>query len=306
MNEIIQQIEQLLQEYATIRALATSIGWAFVIYMSFFVFFFLVESRAGLDTARYRSRNFINDVLYTLLYQGGLFNILFYAPVFALLTPNLGFMRIDLLAPLPGLLGLVIWWIMADFIGYWVHRAQHTIPWLWAFHSVHHTQTRMTFATSSRIHVVEQFYVNVLMFVPFALLGVYANQWMPVYFAFMFLESAQHAQVRWDYGRAHRLIVSPAFHAMHHSTKAEEYTGNYSKVLSVWDFVFGTYVDSSRAPAAYGVEGMDVPESLAAQFSHPFRLLSPRRTGTVGQPQPVPVAVQPISDALSQRSTTAD
>ena len=34
MNEIIQQIERLLQEYATIRALATSIGWAFVIYVS--------------------------------------------------------------------------------------------------------------------------------------------------------------------------------------------------------------------------------------------------------------------------------
>jgi sterol desaturase/sphingolipid hydroxylase (fatty acid hydroxylase superfamily) len=69
------------------------------------------------------------------------------------------------------------------------------------------------------------------------------------------------------------VIVSPTFHAFHHSTDPAHYNRNYGKILSVWDFLFDTAVRGGERPVQFGVEGMKVPERLAAQFAHPFRLL---------------------------------
>ena len=183
MNEIIALVKDLLQEFPALRALAASMGWAVVMCSGFFVFFYLIETRLGRDTARYRSQNFLNDVAYTVLYQGGIYNILLYAPVFALISPHLGFiaLRIDGRAAVcrgPGhLVGVHGLHRLLD-----APRATH-IPILWAFHSVHHTQTKMTFLTSNRIHLLEQFYVNLIMFTPAALLGLPVERWLPFYFA---------------------------------------------------------------------------------------------------------------------------
>lgn len=70
-----------------------------------------------------------------------------------------------------------------------------------------------------------------------------------------------------------RLLVSPASHAVHHSTDAREYNANYGRVFSFWDVLFGTFAARHQTARRYGVEGMDVPDSLTAQFIHPFRVL---------------------------------
>jgi sterol desaturase/sphingolipid hydroxylase (fatty acid hydroxylase superfamily) len=89
----------------------------------------------------------------------------------------------------------------------------------------------------------------------------------------------------------HGLIVSPVFHKIHHSADEREYNGNYGRVFSLWDAMFGTFVRSSTTTQRqYGVSGMDVPETLTAQFIHPFRYLMSRRTRSldpaIGQAQP--------------------
>ncbi len=151
---------------------------------------------------------------------------------------------------------------------------QHSVRPLWAFHSVHHAQTRLTFLSTNRIHALEQLYVGVLMMVPAFLLGIPQPRWLPLLLMQVFSENLQHARLNWSFGRMGRLFVSPAFHAVHHSTDEREYNGNYGRVLSLWDLVFGTFVRSERTTRRYGVDGMDVPETLVAQFVHPFRELA--------------------------------
>jgi sterol desaturase/sphingolipid hydroxylase (fatty acid hydroxylase superfamily) len=160
-----------------------------------------------------------------------------------------------------------------DFLNYWTHRLEHAVPVLWAFHSVHHTQTKLTFLSANRIHVFEQLFSGVLMIVPAFLLGVPQRLWLPLLFVQLFIETLQHARLNWSFGPAHELLVSPLFHKIHHSTDEREYNGNYGRVLSLWDAVFGTFVRSSTTAREYGVSGMDVPERLTAQFLHPFRYL---------------------------------
>ena len=85
----------------------------------------------------------------------------------------------------------------------------------------------------------------------------------------------------WTFGPLRRLLVSPAFHSMHHSADPREYNGNYGRVLSLWDALFGTFVHADEPARLQGVEGMVVPETLTAQFIHPFRVLAARASQNI-------------------------
>jgi sterol desaturase/sphingolipid hydroxylase (fatty acid hydroxylase superfamily) len=110
------------------------------------------------------------------------------------------------------------------------------------------------------------------MFVPIALLGVPTEVWVPIFFIQQLNEGLQHSEVDWSFGPLHRVFVSPVFHALHHSTQPSQYTGNYGKILSVWDHAFGTAVAGER-PTRYGVEGLDVPETIQGQLLAPLQVL---------------------------------
>jgi len=152
-------------------------------------------------------------------------------------------------------------------------RARHGVRPLWAFHSVHHTQTQLTFLSANRIHFFEQLYVGVLMIVPAFLLGIPQPRWLPILFVQIFSETVQHARLNWTFGRLHRLVVSPAAHAVHHSIDAGEHHSNFGRVFLLWDVLFGTFVPAEERVRRFGVDGMEVPERLTAQLVHPFRVL---------------------------------
>jgi sterol desaturase/sphingolipid hydroxylase (fatty acid hydroxylase superfamily) len=246
-----------------------------------------LEWLAHRDLGRYRSAVFFNDIAYTLFYQGGIYNLL-YLPVFAVLQKKFAFANLHILDALPVPIAFVAFWVIADFGEYWIHRLHHASKYLWAFHSVHHAPTRLTFLMSNRNHLVEQMVSNALMFLPILILGTPRVVWMPFMLFHIVLESLQHAELSWRYGPLYRVIVSPLFHNLHHSTIATEYNGNYAKILSFWDFVFGTAVDRESLPAAYGIDGIQIAERLDAQLLAPFALL---RRGVESAPAPAAPAM---------------
>lgn len=251
-----------------------SLRQAVLVSSALFVVIFCLESLGRADRSRYLSRNFLNDIGYALFYQGGVYNVLFYVPLMSVLAKHLSVFELGLVTrlPLPGVAVYVLYWLIVDFMGYWLHRLKHTTRFLWAFHSVHHTQTRLTFLSAHRNHVLDQLFANLVMFVPIAVLGVPTEVWVPLFFVQQLNEGLQHSEVDWSYGRLYRVLVSPVFHALHHSTRPEQYTGNYGKILSVWDYAFGTAVAGER-PATYGVEGLNVPETLRGQLLAPLQVL---------------------------------
>jgi sterol desaturase/sphingolipid hydroxylase (fatty acid hydroxylase superfamily) len=267
---------EFLTRHAVLRELATSTAVALGIYALCAIVVVTAERLERRDMSIYRSRNALNDLAYTAFYKCSIFNLLA-LPLYALLVPRLQFLRVGLLLPIPDPARLILAWVVFDFLHYWVHRLQHSVKPLWAFHSVHHAQTRLTFLTANRIHAVEQSYVGVMLIVPAFLLGVPGRLWLPLLAVQIFSESIQHARLDWTFGPLRRVIVSPVFHSVHHSTDEHEYNGNYGRVLSLWDAVFGTYVRGEPKEREYGVSGMDVPENLMTQFVHPFRYLAAPR-----------------------------
>ncbi len=228
------------------------------------------------DMRVYRTRNAWNDLAYAVFYKCSIYNVLAF-PLFALIVPRLSFLKLHPLERLPAVATAIACWVAFDLLRYWIHRLQHLMPLLWAFHSVHHSQTQLTFLSANRIHAFEQLYMGLLMMIPALLLGVPQRLWLPLLAVQLFSETVQHARLTWSYGILGRIFISPAGHAVHHSSRESDFNANYAHVFSLWDVVFGTFVDGSEPPRSFGIDGMPVPERLTAQFFHPFRLL--RRTG---------------------------
>lgn len=76
----------------------------------------------------------------------------------------------------------------------------------------------------------------------------------------------------------------------HHSADPKHRDVNFGKLLSTWDFLFGTGVDRDPRPVTTGVAGLHVPASLTQQFILPFRLLF----GRSGQARATPEWTAPV------------
>ena len=235
----------------------------------------IAEKRERRDFSVYRRRSALNDLAYVIFYKCSVYSILV-MPLFVFLSPRVQFLRSDLLQHLPWPASALLAWLTFDFLNYWVHRLQHSSRLLWAFHSVHHASTEVTFLTGHRIHAVEQLMMGLMMLVPALILGLAQPLWFPIMVLQLLSETFQHARLSWNFGPLHAFVVSPTFHSVHHSADEEHYNSNYGRVLSIWDWLFGTFIAAKEPVQRVGVEGMEIPERLTAQFTHPFRFLTSR------------------------------
>jgi len=268
LDAVLDWVSTFLAQYPLLKTLVNAAAGLAAVFLVILFF----ESRAGANLHRYFKRGFMTDVCYALIYQGGIYNTLLYAPIFAGIALVMPSWRPELLQQLPLPIGFLIFWVVSDAIGYWIHRWQHSNPILWCFHSVHHTQTCLTFATSFRNHFFEQLFVNLLMYVPLMLLGMPKWYWAPAMLMQNIFEAVQHSDLNWRYGKLYPFLVSPVFHAIHHSPDRARHDSNYGKILSIWDYLFGTMSTGER-PEKYGVAGLEMPVSFWGTFFAPFGLL---------------------------------
>lgn len=158
---------------------------------------------------------------------------------------------------------------------YGIHRLQHTVPWLWRFHAVHHSAEEMDWLVAFRFHPLDLFLVRVASLGPLMALNL-----TPSAIAIFIAVSAWqgwlvHANVRVPYGALRWLVVSPEFHHWHHSAEREAHDRNYASLVACWDVLFGTvYLPRGRQPLRYGIE-QSMPASWIGRFVHPFRRSTP-------------------------------
>ena len=253
------------------------------ILLILFVIVFTIEWLTGGKIRRYWSANFRTDLLYGLFYAGGIYDTIIYAPLIAGLAFIMPVWHFRLLDYVPGPAGLIAYWLIIDFAGYWIHRLYHSSDFLWTFHRVHHAQTELTFVTSWRNHIVEQLVSNVIMFVPVMLLGVPVWYWGPVFLMQNLFEGLQHSDLKWRYGFLYRVLVSPVFHAIHHSPEQARHDSNYGKIFSVWDYLFGT-MSVGEPPPRYGLAGDSMPVSFSGTLLAPFKELWNSRLRALRRP----------------------
>lgn len=164
------------------------------------------------------------------------------------------------------------------------HRASHRWAWLWRFHAVHHSVTRMYGLNGLLKHPVHQSVEALAGTAPLLLLGI------PVEVAAL-LAGAVGVQLLLQHSNAdirmgplrHVLAWAPA-HRFHHVADARRGDVNFGLFSTVWDRLMGTAAfDPARrfAPGDLGVDGRpDYPAAYLAQLAEPFRGRRRARMGT--------------------------
>jgi sterol desaturase/sphingolipid hydroxylase (fatty acid hydroxylase superfamily) len=171
---------------------------------------------------------------------------------------------------LPGPVAAVLGFVLFDLLVYWVHRFGHEVPFLWRFHSVHHSTEHLDWVSGFRSHPVDgAFFAPAFLFL---LAAGFTAQVAGVFVVIQIIIGLfLHANVRWRWRPLHKVVITPEFHHWHHANEADAHNTNYSVGLPIWDLVFGTYfMPADRRPSRYGVTP-PVPAGLAAQLWHPMR-----------------------------------
>ena len=180
--------------------------------------------------------------------------------------------------------------VLGDLGVYAIHRLQHTVPWLWRFHAVHHSAEEMDWLVGLRFHPFDLLLLRVASLGP-----LFAFDLAPAAIAlFVAISGWQawlvHANVRVPYGPLRWLLVSPEFHHWHHSAEREAYDRNYASLVASWDVLFGTvYLPDGREPLRYGIEER-MPDGWIGRFFHPFH----RRPAAAPSPAPASPSADPI------------
>src|SRR5216684_7919582 len=227
-----------------------------LILITFLVFVPLERLLALHSEQKILRRNWANDVIFLLfnrfLIKLGLLGVVA-ASIFAAaqIIP----------ASLQAAVGGMPYWVqipavivLSDLGFYWTHRIFHAVPWLWRFHSIHHSIEELDWLAAARVHPVDQILTKGVSLVPvFALgfsewaIGVYAllYQWQSVLI---------HANVRFQFGPLRLVFASPEFHHWHHSNDREARDRNFAAQLPFLDALFGTLHMPGRMPTAYGLD----------------------------------------------------
>ena len=153
------------------------------------------------------------DVLYTLLHRLGfiplaLFFILW--PITYSLDRSLrlhGFIPLSLEDWFPILysnmwLSFIVYLLIIDFVGYWIHRLQHRLEWWWALHGLHHSQRQMSYWTDDRNHLLDDILTAALFSLLALLIGVAPNQLVIPLMLTRILQSFAHSNVAIDFARS--------------------------------------------------------------------------------------------------------
>jgi sterol desaturase/sphingolipid hydroxylase (fatty acid hydroxylase superfamily) len=159
---------------------------------------------------------------------------------------------------------------------YWAHRLSHEIPFLWRFHSIHHSAEHVDFLVNTRAHPVDLVFSRFCALVPIYVLGLgsprtAAGSLVPVIATLITTSWGFfiHANIRFRFGPLEWLVSTPAFHHWHH-TLSGPINRNYASTLPWLDRIFGTHHLPKEFPTAYGTVDK-LPESLTDQLFYPLQ-----------------------------------
>ncbi len=142
---------------------------------------------------------------------------------------------------LPWLAGAAIYLIAMDLGEYAFHRAQHAFPWLWALHSLHHSDRGLNVTTTQRHFWLDPAIKSVSIWLAVALLFKVSQPMLTFYVVVSLYNFVSHANLRLGFGPVSWLWNSPQYHRLHHSTDETHYNANFAALLPIFDVVTGAY-----------------------------------------------------------------
>lgn len=173
---------------------------------------------------------------------------------------------IDLPSLFPNWLLWVAVIIFADLWGYAWHTIYHQ-TFLWHLHFIHHSSRELRWHSELRFHPVETVITHASLFMVLSCFGIpYKNYvWLNLFY-FVF-SALSHAKVNWNFGVLGKIIISPAYHAIHHQEATQHM--NLGNLFVIWDQLFKKSIYPVVRPNEINRTGNDHWIKL---WFHPLRL----------------------------------
>jgi len=185
---------------------------------------------------------------------------------------------INWLPEMPLWLYVLLGVLLLDFFGaYLAHYTEHKVKPLWMVHLVHHSDHKVDTTTANRHHPIES-----LIRFGFTLLGVFLVG-TPIAIIMIYqslsLVATQFTHANLKMSRKvdkaiSYIFVSPDMHKVHHHYKLPYTDSNYGNIFSIWDRIFGTYLEFDRDKIVYGVDTFPdekTNSSLKELLKQPFQ-----------------------------------
>lgn len=169
----------------------------------------------------------------------------------------------------------IIAFIALDFAGYWGHRLNHQINFLWNQHLIHHSSEEFNLACALRQSISSLVNFFAIFLLPGAILGVPANVIAIITPIHLFAQFWYHTIHIGRMGFLEKIIVTPSHHRVHHAINPEYIDKNHGQIFIFWDKLFGTFQE--ELPNVPPVFGITVPVStwnpIKINFQHIWLLI---------------------------------
>ena len=179
------------------------------------------------------------------------------------------------LSDLPKPFGLLLLFIISDFIQWNTHRLLHQVPFLWKIHKTHHSVKEMGFAAHFRYNWMEPIVYKFILYIPLMLIGGFSlKDVFMVHFISIAIGHLNHANIGWDYGFLKYIFNNPKMHIWHHSkVLPSKYGANFGISLSCWDYIFKTnHIPHDGREIELGFADEDeFPKDFLKQEMYPFK-----------------------------------
>ena len=171
--------------------------------------------------------------------------------------------------------------VLADAGFYLAHRAFHAVPFLWRFHSIHHSIEEMDWLAAHRVYPGDHILTKSASFLPVFALDFSNSAILIFTLIYQWQSLFIHSNTRIKVGPLKWLLASPQFHHWHHANEREAWDKNFAGQLPLLDMLGGTLFMPDRMPQKYGTDD-PVPPLYHQQLAYPFvgsteRLAQPAR-----------------------------
>lgn len=182
---------------------------------------------------------------------------------------------------------LILGLLLMDLISAWfVHWLEHQVPFMWKFHIIHHADQKVDVTTGNRHHPGESVFRFVFTIIATLIVG--APMWLIFAYQTLSVVMTQfnHANIRlpqWIEKPLGWIWVTPGIHHVHHHYRMPYSDQNFGNIFSIWDRIFGTFVQVDNTRLVYGLDThMDKKESshIGALLKIPFQPYRNRITYT--------------------------
>ena len=144
-----------------------------------------------------------------------------------------------------------------DLLDYVYHSTMHRVPAFWRFHLVHHTDRAVDVSTTMREHPGETLIRNGFLILWVFLCGASVAILILRQTVETVANLFAHTSFRLPPGPARVLgwlFITPNLHHAHHHFQMPATNRNYGDVFSIWDRLFGTFMELAREDTVFGLD----------------------------------------------------